>query len=323
MLAGMSPFADLDDLPRRLRHPAVRDLAWALLSPPLLDRVDGETPRHPLRASSWAAQRGQLETWLHDLERRPQALLERLPAVNGNRLGRYYEQLWQFALQAAPDIRLLAANLTIRDHGRTLGELDLLLDDDEGLQHIELAVKFYLGPTWADGRVTGNWLGPGRLDRLDLKLERLLQHQLRLTRLPAAREPLQQLSARTASASLWLGGYLFYPWPGGCSAPAGAGVRHLRGAWVRHRDWPAWQTAHPGCWQPLPRMSWLAPAACPAADCWSAERFASWLADLPGDAAPRMLVRLAPDGQGDRQEDARVFLVDDRWPQAALETAAP
>lgn len=316
MLAGMSPFADLADLPRRLRHPAVRDLAWTLLSPPLLERVDGERPRHPLRASAWAASPERLERWLHDLDRQPQALLDQLPAAHGNRLGRYYEQLWQFALDAAPDIRLLAANLAIREHGHTLGELDLLVEDDEGLQHIELAVKFYLGPSRIDGRQAAHWLGPGRLDRLDLKLERLLQHQLRLTHLPAAREPLQRLSPRSAIASLWLGGYLFYPWPQGCAAPTGSDHRHLRGLWLRRSDWPAWQASHPGCWQPLPRMSWLAPARCPADDCWSSASFTTWLAELPADAAPRMLVQLAADGHGAWQEVARVFLVDDHWPQA-------
>ena len=314
MLAGMSLFADLADLPRRLRHPKVRDLAWTLLSPPLLAEVDGERPRHPLRASSWAAHPERLASWLRDLDRQPQALLERLPATAGNRLGRYYEQLWQFALAEAPDIRLLAANLAIREQGHTLGELDLLLEDDEGLQHIELAVKFYLGPTAGDGRAAANWLGPGQLDRLDLKLERLLQHQLRLTRLAAAREQLLRLSERTANASLWLGGYLFYPWPAGCVPPAGATPRHLRGTWVRRSDWPAWQTACPGGWQPLPRMSWLAPAACPAVDRWSSERFAAWLAELPVDAAPRMLVRLMPGHGADCEEDGRVFLVNDRWP---------
>lgn len=313
----MSPLADLADLPRRLQHPAVRDLAWTLLSPSLLARADGERLRHPLHASTWAAQPRRLAGWLHDLDRQPQRLLERLPAANGNRLGRYYEQLWQFALQAAPDVRLLAANLAIRDHGHTLGELDLLVEDDEGLQHIELAVKFYLGPSDADGRITANWLGPGRLDRLDLKLARLLQHQLRLTGLPAAREPLAHLSTRTARASLWLGGYLFYPWPHACSAPVDAGARHQRGAWVHRRDWPSWQALHPGCWQPLPRMSWLAPAACPATQGWSNARLAAWLAELPADAEPRMLVQMAPDGAGDWQEVARVFLVDDRWPRAA------
>ena len=32
----MTPFAELTDLPLRLREPAVRDLAWTLCAPPLL-----------------------------------------------------------------------------------------------------------------------------------------------------------------------------------------------------------------------------------------------------------------------------------------------
>jgi len=318
MLAGMSPFADLEHLPRQLRHPLVRDLAWTLLSPALLDRVDGLQPRHPLRASGWAAQPARLARWLQALDRQPQALQAQTPGANGNRLGRYYEELWQFALGQAPGIRLLAANLAIRDHGRTLGELDLLLEDDEGLQHVELAVKFYLGPAQADGRTPGDWLGPGRLDRLDLKLEHLLQHQLPLPTRPEARALLQPLSARPPHSSLWLGGYLFYPWPTPCSAPASAGALHLRGHWVQRRDWPAWRAAaRPGRWQPLARLRWLAPSACSADELWSEAQLQTWLDDLPADAAPRMLVRLEQEADGGWQEQERIFLVNDRWPQPA------
>lgn len=317
MLAGMHPLADLLPLLLELRQPAVRDLAWTLLSPPLLDTLDGLRPRHPLAASAWASQPARLEHWLRRLDRQPQALLEQIPAAHGNRLGRYYEQLWQFALGQAPDIRLLAANLVIREHGRTLGELDLLLEDDTGLQHIELAVKFYLGPAQADAADTAHWLGPGRLDRLDLKLAHLREHQLRLSDLPAAQAQLQRLSARTVQASPWLGGYLFYPWRSPCSPPRGAGTSHLRGLWVRRGDWPAWQAAQPGCWQPLPRMAWLAPARCASTECWSSSSLGAWLSELPADAAPRILVQLRPGHGGDWQEHARIFLVDDRWPQPA------
>ncbi len=95
----MNPFAVLADLPARLQHPQVRDLAWVLCSPPLLARYDGLIPRHPLRASAWAAAPQRLERWLQALDRAPQALLASLPALHGNRLGRYYEELWQFALR--------------------------------------------------------------------------------------------------------------------------------------------------------------------------------------------------------------------------------
>lgn len=321
MLAGMSPFADLLPLLPELRQPAVRDLAWTLLSPPLLEAVDGFRPRHPLRASGWAAHPHVLELWLRALDRQPQALLAQLAAARGNRLGRYYEQLWQYALDQAPGIRLLAANLVIRERGHTLGELDLLLDDDEGLQHIELAVKFYLGPARADSGDAAAWLGPGRLDRLDLKLEHLRQHQLCLSELPAARAQLQALSRKPVQASPWLGGYLFYPWRTPCNPPRGAAAQHLRGRWVRRHDWPAWQAAHPGGWQPLPRMAWLAPAECTADECWDETRLSAWLAELPADAAPRMLARLQPADGGRWQEQARVFLVDDHWPQAAGSSA--
>lgn len=312
----MNPFAELLPMLAGLRQPAVRDLAWTLLSPPLLETLDGLRPRHPLSACAWAARPQGLADWLHELDRRPQSLLEKIPAAHGNRLGRYYEQLWQYALDQAPGIRLLAANLVIREHGRTLGELDLLLEDDEGLQHIELAVKFYLGPARSDGDDAAAWLGPGRLDRLDLKLEHLREHQLRLTRLPAAQARLRALSGLPVQASPWLAGYLFYPWHVPCHPPRGSAAQHLRGLWLRRRDWPDWQATQPGCWQPLPRMGWLAPASCTATDCWDAARLATWLAELPLDAAPRMLVQLLPGHDERWQEHARLFLVDDHWPLA-------
>jgi hypothetical protein len=317
MLADMTLFPNLALLPRQLRHPAVRDLAWTLCSSPLLGSLDGLQPRHPLRASGWATRPEQLADWLQALDCDPQPLLAQLPAVSGNRLGRYYEELWQFALRQAPDIRLLAANLAVRDHGRTLGEMDLLLEDREGLQHIELAVKFYLGPSDSDGRGARDWLGPGRLDRLDLKLEHLLQHQLPLSARPEARALVEPLSSRPLQASLWLAGYLFYPWPSPCSAPTGASPQHLRGHWVQRRDWPAWREASGHRWQPLPRLRWLAPAGYPAEELWSDAQLEKWLGALPEDAAPRMLVGLKEEADGFWQERERIFLVNDHWPLPA------
>lgn len=308
----MNPFAVLADLPARLQHPQVRDLAWVLCSPPLLARYDGLIPRHPLRASAWAAAPQRLERWLQALDRAPQALLASLPALHGNRLGRYYEELWQFALRQAPDVRLLAANLAVRDNGNTLGELDLLLEDDEGLQHIELAVKFYLGPPHGDGRALDAWLGPGRHDRLDLKLAHLRRHQLPLARRVETRALLQAFSARTPQSSLWLGGYLFYPWGHACSAPAVASADHLRGRWLGRSQWASHPAAADEHWQPLTRLSWLAPARFDAANLAQAP-FADWLQALPADAEPRLLVHLRQDAQGAWQECERLFLVSDRW----------
>ncbi|MGP0173361.1 DUF1853 family protein [Pseudomonas sp. NCHU5208] len=305
----------LHDLLQTLRTPAVRDLAWTLLSAPLL----GETTkpqRHPLQASEWVRHPQSLAHWLTRQDEDPGALHAWLADKPVRRLGLYYERLWQYALQAAPDIQVIAANLAIRQHGHTLGELDLLLRDAEGEHHLELAVKFYLGPEAADGSDASQWLGPGSHDRLDLKLSHLAQHQLPLSSRREARGALNELQVREVRSAFWLGGYLFYPWPGGCAPPRGASPRHLRGHWLRRADWAVFAgQQHGACWQPLPRLAWLAPALIDADQRWSQERFEHWLSALPPEAQAQLLVRLEVDDAGNWREVERVFLVSDQWPE--------
>ncbi|MBC3456857.1 DUF1853 family protein [Pseudomonas mosselii] len=310
----MMPFADLESLPRQLRHPAVRDLAWALLSPPLLAQA-GCPQRHPLQGSAWADDPQRLGHWLAALDLAPTPLLSWLTRLNSRRLGLYYESLWQFALQQAPGIELLAANLAIRDGGRTLGELDLLLRDRDGDHHLELAIKLYLGPPVDDGQVPAHWLGPGCHDRLGTKLAHLASHQLRISGQSHSREALAGLGIAEVQAHLWLGGYLFYPWPGHAEAPLGAHPTHLRGRWLHRRDWADYLEHCPlGRWQPLSRQGWLAPARVEADRCWAAEQFDSWLLGLDEVAPAQLLVRLEEVGDGAWHEAERLFLVADSWP---------
>lgn len=304
--------ANLDELLQHLRQPQVRDLAWTLLSPALLD--GSALPlRDPLAASRWRAEPQRLVDWLLRQEAEPSALLAHLAGAS-SRLGRYYERLWQFALQVAPDVQLLAAGLPVRQSGQTLGELDLLLHDDQGVHHLELAIKLYLGPEQAAGDDADNWLGPASEDRLGLKLEHLRRHQLPLASTQAGRQALAPLTGAAPRSAAWLAGYLFYPWAQACAAPAGSARDHLRGRWLHRRDWP--HAAGADCrWHVPPRQRWLAPARPVQAEVWEEATLENWLAQLPTDAPAQLLVSLEQRGNDDWQERERVFLVSDTWPQ--------
>lgn len=317
MLPGMNPFASLYHLPRQLCQPTVRDLAWVLVAPPMLQHAPWPQ-RHPLAGSHWAQAPEQLEQWLRALDRDSQPLLDWLARSSTRRLGVYYERLWQWALIQAPGVELLAANLAIRDAERTLGELDMVLRDASGVHHLELAIKLYLGPSAPTaGADPHAWLGPGCHDRLGRKLTHLSEHQLPMAAHPQARTVLQALGVSSCSSQLWLGGYLFYPWATGTQAPPGAHPQHGRGRWLHRRDWAALQDdqASPGTWQPLPRPAWLAPARLAQQALWPARQWQEWLAQLDPQARAQLLVRLVEDDHGVWQEAERVFLVSDLWPQ--------
>ena len=310
----MLTFALLDNWLPRLLHPAVRDLAWTLLAPPLL--ADTPCPqRHPLTASGWAQNPQQLADWLHVLDQHPEALLDWLNTARSQRLGIYYERLWQFALRQAPGLDVLAANIPVRAGGLTLGELDLLLRDAEGAHHLELAIKLYLGPSSFEGQLHSNWRGAGRADNLERKLKHLADQQLTLSSTVEAQQILSTYGVKELHPELWMSGYLFYPWPHGCNSPAGMHPSAQHGRWLQRRDWPgllADKDAH--FWQPLPRDCRLAPLRVKEGAHWTSAQLDDWIQSLPTDAKPALLAGLEQMDDGSWRETQRVMLLNDQWP---------
>jgi len=307
-----NPFPTLSALPRQLLTPTVRDLAWVILSPPLLAETQWPQ-RHPLSGSDWVQHPEALGAFLTQLDQDDSALNAWLARSSTRRLGLYYERLWQFAIQHAPGVELLAANLPIQGDGRTLGELDLLLRDKDGDHHIELAIKLYLGRRDQDGEEPAHWLGPGAVDRLDVKLAHLNEHQLPMSARPESTTILAARGVETFSASLWLGGYLFYPWPKTAPPPQGAHPEHLRGKWLHQKDWSGYaESSLEDRWQLLPRPAWLAPARCDEA--WTPRQFQNWLDALDPLAPAQLLVRLTRHADGHRAEAELGYLGSDLWP---------
>lgn len=316
---NLPPLADL--LPDLLQ-PQVRDLAWAMLSPPMLSSAPGPQ-RHPLAASRWGSSPDELAQWLYQLDTRPEGLQAWLDQGRSRRLGLYYERLWQFALCQAEDIELLRANLPIVQNGRTMGELDLLIRDDEGVHHLELAVKFYLGLKYGDRTLHNQWVGPNSSDRLDIKLRHTCSHQLQLSNTPDAREVLGEITGSTINSAFWLAGYLFQPWQHEPTLPEGANPGLLLGFWLHSSDWPSYrhntlQTYPESHWLPLSRSAWLAPARVDEMALYPPDEFESWSANVPQLSRPQLLVCLSPSVGGHWLERERVFLVPDNWPGQAL-----
>lgn len=251
--------------PSRFRHDCVRDLAWAVFSPPMVTAI--ATARGTARAPDFAPTGARLQ-WLRALDADPTPLLEHLQSVQSRFLGIYFEALWRYFLLHDNDVTLLRYNRQLIDNGRTLGEFDILYHCHRRdlTVHLELAVKFYLGMPVADKTDLHHaqfWLGPNCADRLDLKLAHLRTHQLALLDHHIARHWLDAEQLKPTEQEIALHGYLYYPWPDvtvrEAYAPRDASPTHLSSFWLRaaalarlHHE-----TANECHYRIVPKMQWL------------------------------------------------------------------
>ena len=267
-----------------------QDLTWVLQAPALLPAP--ELNWHPGDAFSTN-------------------LIEPLIASDGDaleqarhgKLGHYFEALVQALFRASPDYRILASNCILRGATRTLGELDLLLEDrcQGRILHLELALKFYLLiPSEAGIAPDCRWIGSGFKDFMTVKSQRLLSHQLTLPE-RAAREGAWPRHLPVPDQSLgWVTGRGFVPfdakdngtpWP--LIAPTAltrpwltetqARQQGLSGRWINKSQW---LSEHPG---PAEVRKHPAPA--------------QWLGRMPGET-----------------HDGHWFIVPDDWPDRARDS---
>jgi hypothetical protein len=306
-----------EDAWRCWRHAVVRDLAWVLASPPLLQppQTEARWLDTAWSARAWEASRD----WLAELDRDPQELQAALARRPG-RLGSYFESLLAAWLgwPGNPLYRLVRHGLPVRSGLRTVGELDFLVEERGSgeLQHWEVAVKFYLGV--APGGAHADWVGPGLKDRLDLKVDRLLGHQLGLGRTPVAARLLEELGLPCPSPVCLLRGRLFYPPQAGTGgwAPLHAAPGHLGGWWMPQADFLRYGSDLGLGWMRLPREHWLAPVDTRQPD--STVRIGDAQAAVPFIEA----LRASPDnraaavvGLQDGREVTRGFITPADWPQ--------
>ena len=303
-----------------LHDPAVRDLAWVIGSPGL---IDASHPAYLDRVVDdvWCnAQLQNCSAWLSEIDMAPQSLHEFIAARPTRRLGHYFESLIKFWLTHLPQTQIIATNLQVQHEQRTLGEYDFLFRDATATYHWEAAVKFYLQQEpLAEQRA---FIGPGARDRLDLKLDKVFQHQLLLGHTPAGQQALPQ-GFQLDKTQAFIKGYLFYH----ASAYSkmeipGVSAAHLSGWWMRHSLEQIPQASADSRWVILPRLRWLAPARLAAdAEVMTFAQLNSRLSEhfnLSKDAL--LIFEVSRTEKSEWQEISRGFVVCETWP--AIDIAA-
>lgn len=289
--------------PTRFRQPAIRHLAWIcqaaqLTDSPLAFDLSAHLPANTLE---------KLQDWEQAPHTAPAALLE--PAQP--RLGYYFERLYECLLTDILGWEVLVRNLPIRGHERTLGELDFVVRNPAtgGAEHHEIAIKFYLG--YGGSEAMARWYGPNAVDRLDLKTQRMLEHQSQRAGLAESVAALGALGIDGPLKSrVFMPGYLFYPLEPQMKAPASVPANHQRGRWVYLDAARGMDTAN---WVHLRKPHWLGPwlqTGAPApADATAV------LAQIAATGTPRLFASMRLDAcSGLWKEAERFFVVPASWP---------
>ncbi len=293
------------------RQAVVRDLAWVMASPGLMaapaedgalvfkgrvfkgrvfngkvfnGKVSKGRLSEQLVSDEWCQQAyASHVVQLQQLDENPQVLLDFLAPLKSHRLGFYFEALLAFwfehILQSHPFQRNVPVYQELQGTGRrTLGEFDFLFalpQQQTALQHWEATVKFYLRHENKNGTV--HWMGPAGQDRLDIKLARLFEHQLKLAETVEGKSVVTQFALPQIRSAALIKGYLFYPpdWSdcvtdGERLTPSVVSLRlssrHLRGWWLRYGETALPKRSTHSQWLVLPKLRWLSAAWC-AEDC--------------------------------------------------------
>jgi hypothetical protein len=251
--------------PSDFRHQSVRDLAWAISSPPLISQ-----PNCPSiwPDSLWYRQiYEQRLSWFDTVDEDPAELDELLSGQKDRRLGKYFETLWLYWISHHPRYKLVENNLQVIIDGETLGEIDFIVFDNVTgkTMHWELAVKFYLGV--GDTRLMSNWHGPNLRDRLDIKFRHLLDRQSAISKERRVARWLKQRDICIDQCLVLLKGRLYYPWHNTAGlvqnrtslasiSPSLSAAEHESGLWLTQKKLDEEFDSRP-CFMPLINSGWL------------------------------------------------------------------
>ncbi|MCK5725602.1 MAG: DUF1853 family protein [Thiotrichaceae bacterium] len=162
------------------KHRCINDLAWVIQSPPVISgNINGS---HWLNKADCEAEYEACFDALLQLDQHPEPLLNALSHLKPYIIGKRFECFVQFWLEISPNFELLDSNVVLQGKTQTLGEADFFIREvaTDKIIHLEVSVKFYLGVD--DLSQMQHWYGTNLKDRLDIKFNRLANHQTQLAK---------------------------------------------------------------------------------------------------------------------------------------------
>lgn len=168
------------------KTPAVRQLAFALLSPNIIQDIPTELEiLHSFQLHDhqfWNQHYQQYIPRLQYLDQHPDELHHFLNQLKSTRLGLRFEMfIWFWLLdQQYHPYHLLNHSLQIINGPKTIGELDFLIQNTETnqIEHWEVALKYYLGEHDLSLQY---WYGLNRSDTLFKKMNHFSQKQFQFS----------------------------------------------------------------------------------------------------------------------------------------------
>lgn len=133
------------------------------------------------------------------------------------RLGHLVERFISNQLHQINNIKVLAENLQIKQAKQTIGELDVLLLQNNTPVHLEIVYKFYLYDETVGTNELEHWIGPNKKDSLVHKLNKLKTKQLPLLHNSETQQALKQfnISISTIKQYVHFKAQLFVPFQQG------------------------------------------------------------------------------------------------------------
>ena len=309
----------------KFKHKVVQDLVWVMESPvflnpeyiPTLEQglpviMDNEFCSKLLNSS---------RQWLAALDTDPEPLKRFLNNNTSKFLGPYFELLVEYWIKERINPQFFKSHIQVFNNNRTFGEYDFLFSsaNDNKLVHLEVAVKFYLYYQTIDGEV--RFIGPNANDSLDIKLNHLLNHQLKLSKSAPGQMAIHSMGFRNTVLTVLMKGYLFYPpeYSEQADLPKYLSSTHLKGWWTSLKQFCVPCHGSENRWTILEKSQWLGPLLIHSDSMVILldinELKTLCLEHFKDNQRSLLVVELEKKKLENWQEVARGFVVSDTWPE--------